>query len=80
MKPTIPIQIEEVIAKFDRTTSPFNEGDVKQALVGAREGLGELAEAENLGAWAEVLEFALTETRHGGVPISVRARPERRAL
>lgn len=64
----VPAPIEAVIAKFDQATEPFNEHDVKQALLSAREALGKLEEAENLGAWAEVLAFALTEHRHGPSP------------
>jgi hypothetical protein len=68
MDPVIPPAIEEVITKFDQSDAAFNERQVKQALVSARQSLVEPGEAENLWAWAEVLAFALVETRHQPSP------------
>lgn len=63
MDPVIPPAIEEAITKFDQSDAAFNERQVKQTLVSARQSLVEPGEAENLGAWAEVLAFALVDTR-----------------
>ncbi len=68
MNPVIPPVIEEVIAKFDQGDAAFNERQVKQALVSARQSLVDPGEMENLGGWAEVLAFALVETRHQPSP------------
>jgi hypothetical protein len=68
MDPVIPPAIEEVITKFDQSDAAFNERQVKQALVSARQSLVNPGEAEKLGAWAEVLAFALVETRHQPSP------------
>ena len=68
MNPVIPPLIEEVIEKFDQVDAVFNERQVKQALVSARQSLVEPGQAENLGAWAEVLAFALVDTRRQPSP------------
>jgi lysyl-tRNA synthetase class 1 len=68
MKPTIPPSIEEVIAKVDQSSEPIEELTVKAALATARQGLTDPGEAENLGAWAELLAFALVASRHHPSP------------
>lgn len=68
MKPVIPPTIEEVIAKFDQGDGPIDELQVKAALAEARKALVNPSEAENLGAWAEILALALVETRHHSSP------------
>lgn len=68
MYPVIPPLIEKIIAKFDQGDAVFNEYQVKQALVSARQSLVEPGQAENLGAWAEVLAFALVDTRRQPSP------------
>lgn len=68
MDPVIPPIIEEVIVKFDQVDAALNERQVKQALISARQSLVDPGEAEKLGAWAEVLAFALVETRHHSSP------------
>jgi Domain of unknown function (DUF4209) len=68
MNPVIPPTIEEVIAKFDQTDAALSEHDVKQALVVARQALVNPGEAENIGAWAEVLAFALVGSNHDSSP------------
>ncbi len=59
----VPPAIEEQVQAFDRATSPFSEHDVEQALGKARRTLQDATESEKLGAWAEVLAFALDESR-----------------
>ena len=63
-----PPAIEQVIAGFDRSDKPLDEHVVKQALKAARETLTNPSEDENLGAWAEILAFALVSTRHHSGP------------
>jgi hypothetical protein len=68
MKPVIPPTIEAVIANFDQGDGPIDELQVKAALAAARQELVNPSDAENLGAWAEVLAFALVETRQHSSP------------
>jgi lysyl-tRNA synthetase class 1 len=68
MDPVIPPAIEAVIVKFDQTNAPIDEHEVKKALTTARQALNNPAEAENLGAWAEALAFALVPSRHSPSP------------
>lgn len=68
MVPVVPASIEEVIAKFDAAEHVFDEDAVKQELIAARRSLVDPQEAENLGAWAEVLAFGLVGTRHHSSP------------
>lgn len=75
MQPVIPTAIEEVIAKFDQAGDPIDEFQVKGALVEARGTLKDPAPAENLGAWAEVLAFALMGGTHGTSPWGTYFRP-----
>jgi len=63
MHPIIPPAIEEIIANFDQGVVAIDEHKIQQALVAAREALVDPGEPEKLGAWAEVLAFALVETR-----------------
>jgi lysyl-tRNA synthetase class 1 len=59
MRLTIPPTIEEEIAKIDRGGAVPNERMVHQALASARNALSDPGEENNLGAWSEVLAFAL---------------------
>lgn len=59
----VPLAIEDVIAKFDAAIAPFDEREVKGALVTARGILVDPTEAEKLGAWGEFLAFALSDNR-----------------
>jgi hypothetical protein len=59
----IPAPIEAVVQKFEQATAPFTVMDVQQALSQARRSLDKLSEAENCGAWSEILAFSLTEGR-----------------
>lgn len=63
MDPVIPAAFEEIIARLDQNGTAIDEHEVKQALVAARKSLADPGEAENLGAWAEVLAFALVAHR-----------------
>src|ERR1700728_4293812 len=55
----VPPSIEAVIQQFERADRLFGEGDVKSRLIEARQGLVEPSPGESLGAWAELLAFAL---------------------
>ena len=59
----IPPTIEDVIQSFEQADEPFDVHDVHQALAKARQELQNPTEAENLGAWAENLAFALVGSR-----------------
>ena len=75
MAPVIPPAIEDVIAKLDQAGNPIDEQQVKGALVAARSELKDPTAAENLGAWAEVLAFALANGAHGTSPWGTYFRP-----
>lgn len=64
----VPANIERVIQEFDQKTSHFNELEVQSALAQSRSSLQEPSEAENHGAWAEILAFSLTTNLHKGSP------------
>jgi hypothetical protein len=55
----VPPSIEAVIQQFERADRLFDEGDVKSRLIEARQSLVEPSPGEGLGAWAELLAFAL---------------------
>ena len=59
----VPPSIEAVIQEFNRAEKPFTELDVEQALGKARSSIQNPTEDENFGAWAEVLAFALVDSR-----------------
>jgi len=59
----VPAVIDSVIAEFDGATTPFDEHAIREALVAARTALVNPTAADNLGAWAEVLAFALVPNR-----------------
>ncbi|QDF39105.1 DUF4209 domain-containing protein [Bradyrhizobium symbiodeficiens] len=61
---TVPALLEEIIQRFDAREEPFNEFTIGGELKAARGALTQPSDAENLGAWAEVLAFALTSDRH----------------
>jgi lysyl-tRNA synthetase, class I len=61
----VPRSMDAILERFDQATTPLDEHEVKQALVEARKALVEPSAPENLGAWAEVLAFALSgSARH----------------
>lgn len=55
----VPPAIESVIIKFDEDKTSFDEHDVQRELASARQSLTNPSEAENTGAWSEVLAFSL---------------------
>ena len=57
----VPLAIEEVIARFDAASAPLDEHEVQRALGTARSALTNPTDAEKLGAWAELLAFALSD-------------------
>ena len=59
----VPPSLEEIIKRFDASEDPFSEFDVSRELNAARTALIEPTPDENLGAWSEVLAFALTGGR-----------------
>ncbi len=63
----IPPSIEAIIQKFDATTTPYDEFDISREVGVARAALQTPTEEEQLGAWSEVLAFALSG-RHGDSP------------
>lgn len=65
---TIPSTIEEEIAKIDRGGAACDEHMVRQALTSARQALSNPGEQEDLGAWSEVLAFALMGDRRRSGP------------
>jgi lysyl-tRNA synthetase class 1 len=58
---TVPPAIEAVIQHFDALDKSFTEFDVSRDLNVARAALNEPTDADNAGAWAEVLAFALSQ-------------------
>jgi hypothetical protein len=64
----VPPVIEAIIQQFDQAKAPFTEFDVQRALGNARRSLHNPTEAENFGAWAEVLAFALASGRLSASP------------
>jgi lysyl-tRNA synthetase class 1 len=59
----VPSAIETVIHDYDHSELSFTALDVQQALGKARRSLQNPSEAENLGAWVEILAFSLTDGR-----------------
>jgi lysyl-tRNA synthetase class 1 len=64
----IPPTIEEELEKIDRDGAECDELTVHQALASARTSLSSPGEQENLGAWSEVLAFALMPNRQRSGP------------
>lgn len=65
---SVPASIETVIANFDTQAATFDCTDVSSALGVARQALGTPSVAENRGAWAENLAFALAGSDHHEKP------------
>ena len=65
---TIPPTIEEELVRIDRDGAECGELTVHQALASARTLLSNPGEQENLGAWSEVLAFALMPNRQRSGP------------
>jgi lysyl-tRNA synthetase class 1 len=60
----VPSFIEDIVQRFDANEEPFDEFTIGGELKTARGALIDPSEAENLGAWAEVLAFALATGQH----------------
>ena len=60
----VPTSIEAIIQKFDATTTPYSEFDVSREVGVARAALQSPTDEEKLGAWSEVLAFALAGRHH----------------
>src|SRR5258708_7222057 len=58
---TVPPTVEAVIQTFDAKKESFTEFSVSRDLGIARGTLNEPTQAENNGAWAEVLAFGLAQ-------------------
>jgi hypothetical protein len=56
---TVPASLEEIVQRYDAKEEPFNEFPIGGELKTARGALVDPPEPESLGAWAEVLAFAL---------------------
>jgi lysyl-tRNA synthetase class 1 len=61
---TVPASLEEIVQRYDAKGEPFTEFDVGGELKSARSALVDPPEPESLGAWAEVLAFALATGQH----------------
>jgi len=64
----VPSIVEAVIQNFEGADKPFTEFDVQSKLGTARASLENPSDTESLGAWAEVLAFALVGTRQHQSP------------
>jgi hypothetical protein len=61
---TVPASLEEIVQHYDAKEEPFTDFDIGGALKSARNALIDPPKAENLGAWAEALAFALATGHH----------------
>jgi lysyl-tRNA synthetase class 1 len=61
---TVPVSLEEIVQRYDGKEGPFTEFDIGRELNAARSALIDPSEPEKLGAWAEVLAFALATGQH----------------
>ena len=60
----VPSSLEDIVQRYDATEEPYTEHDIGGELKSARGALVNPSESENLGAWSEVLAFALATGRH----------------
>jgi lysyl-tRNA synthetase class 1 len=60
----LPASLEEIVQRYDARSEPFDEFAIGGELKTARGALVNPSDAENLGAWAEVLAFGLTTGQH----------------
>jgi len=67
-KLVVPASIEEIIQRLDASAEPLRELTVAEELKKARQALDNPSKAEALGAWAEVLAFALSTWNAGVSP------------
>jgi hypothetical protein len=61
---TVPAALEEIVLRYDAKEEPFTVFDISGELNAARTVLIDPSEPESLGAWAEVLAFALSTGQH----------------
>jgi len=61
---TVPASLEEIVQRYDAKEEPFDEFPIGGELKTARGALINPSEPEHLGAWAEVLAFALATGQH----------------
>jgi Domain of unknown function (DUF4209) len=61
---TVPDPLEAIIQRYDAKELPFDEFAIGGELKEARGALVNPSESEHLGAWAEVLAFALATGQH----------------
>ena len=64
----VPTIIEEIIQRFDKSVDPFSRWPIWSEIKTARETLGHLAPAENIGSWSELLAFGLTRSSPSNRP------------
>jgi lysyl-tRNA synthetase class 1 len=60
----VPESLEAIVRRYDAKEEPFTEFDIGGELAAARNTLNNVSEPESLGAWAEVLAFALATGQH----------------
>jgi hypothetical protein len=60
----VPASLEEIVQRFDSKEESFDEFTIGGELKAARGALVAPSDAESLGAWAEVLAFALATSDH----------------
>ena len=65
---SVPHTVEDVIQSFAQSEEPFSIHEVQEKLSKARHELQDPTEGGALGAWAEVLAFALVGSRTGDSP------------
>ena len=61
---TVPASMEEIVQRYDAREEPFTAFDISGELNAARNALMNPSEPESVGAWAEVLAFALDTGQH----------------
>ena len=61
---SVPAVLEEIVQRYDAKEEPFDEFAIGGELNSARKALIDPSEAESVGAWAEVLAFALSADQH----------------
>jgi hypothetical protein len=60
----VPASLEQIVQRYDAKEEPFNEFTIGGELETARGALVDPPQPENVGAWAEVLAFALATDQH----------------
>lgn len=60
----VPAPIEEVVTRYEQSGAPCEELEISGAFAAARKTLVNPPEADNLGAWAEVIAFNFIPNNH----------------